>query len=302
MQLTEKYRPNTIEGIVGHDDFVAKAQEWLKLKEFPHLLLFGPAGTGKTSVGHIFKGLFLDKHIKGNFLEINASNDRKIETIRTKVREFCETATLGDIPFKILLMDEVDGMILESQNALKRIMERAHHVRFIFTANNRDSIIAPIQSRCANYFFPALTVPQIEHTLLHIAEQESPLHIPEGIPELARAVAGDLRRAIVELQGGLTANVPLVDIIKRANAEYVEIVTLLQKGMISGARTKLTALIFEGVSVKQICVRLYDTVVQSNDLSDEEKVKLLRVIGESEWRSKSMTPRVLIGWMTAMMR
>ena len=157
MLWTEKYRPESISQIVGQESFKLDAENWIQLGDMPNLLLFGTAGVGKTAAGLALAKDMLDDLFDVNFLELNASDDRKLETVRTKIKEFVSQGKIGQVPFRIILLDEVDGMTSDAQNALKRIIERYEsNARFIFTANDRSRIIYPLQSRCANYFFSTL--------------------------------------------------------------------------------------------------------------------------------------------------
>ena len=142
MLWTEKYRPETIKQVMGNESFVEDAKNWIENNELPNLLLHGPAGTGKTSAGIALAKDVLKEDYKINFLEINASDDRKLETVRTKIKEFAATGIMGDAPFKICLLDEMEGMTVDAQSALKRIMERYHtNIRFIITNNNEVNLL-----------------------------------------------------------------------------------------------------------------------------------------------------------------
>mgnify|MGYP001250745774 CR=1 FL=1 len=159
----EKYRPTTLSGIVGQSNFVHDAEHWVLKKNMPNVILYGLAGTGKTAASISLVNDILGEDKEGNFFEINASDDRKLETVRTKIKDIATTKRLGEAPFKIILLDEMDGMTKDAQNALKRVMERySDNCRFIITCNDRTKIIYPLQSRCANYYFTTLSNEDIE--------------------------------------------------------------------------------------------------------------------------------------------
>ena len=148
MLWTEKYRPKGIGDIVGQEHFTMDAELWIEEKDMPNLLFYGRAGTGKTGAGLALAYSILGENAADNFFEINASDDRKLETVRTLIKQIAQTGTIGDVPFKILLLDEMEGMTNDAQNALKRIMERyANNIRFIITCNNKNKIIHPSQSK-----------------------------------------------------------------------------------------------------------------------------------------------------------
>ena len=167
MLWTEKYRPKRIADVVGQYNFTIDAEGWMQNKEqMPNLLLYGVAGVGKTAAGIALANDILQEDVDNNFFEINASDDRRLETVRNQIKDIASTKRIGDAPFKIILLDEMDGMTKDAQNALKRIMERyADNCRFIITCNDRHRIIHPLQSRCANYGFHRLK-PQTMHILM----------------------------------------------------------------------------------------------------------------------------------------
>ena len=177
----------------------------------PNVLLFGVAGTGKTAAAGALANEMLTDYKQSNFFEINASDDRKLESVRTQIKEIASTSKIGDAPFKIILLDEMDGMTKDAQNALKRIMERyADNCRFIITCNERYKIIYPLQSRCANYQFNRLSDENIRFILEQILSQEK-----QETPDIAEMEAfigglhGDIRRGITELQASIFSDSPL---------------------------------------------------------------------------------------------
>ena len=140
MNWTEKYRPKRIADIRGQNKFVADATSWIEKNNMPNVLIYGNPGNGKTTAGHCLANEFLGDGKQNNFIEINASQDRKLDTIRTTITNFANTKGSDDVPFKICLLDEIDGMTRDSQRALKRTMERATNVRFIITCNEHSDV------------------------------------------------------------------------------------------------------------------------------------------------------------------
>ena len=109
MLWTEKYRPQRLIDIIGQDKFVNDAQTW-KEHGMPNVLLYGIAGTGKTAAGGALANEILGDNLSGNYFEINASDDRKLETVRTTIKQIAQSSTIGDVPFRICLLDEMEGI------------------------------------------------------------------------------------------------------------------------------------------------------------------------------------------------
>ena len=112
MLWTEKYRPSKLNDLIGQPNFVIDAEHWITNKEMPNLLLYGIAGVGKTTAGIVLANQLLGDDKSTNFFEINASDDRKLETVRTRIKDIASTSKVGDVPFKIVLLDEMDGMCM----------------------------------------------------------------------------------------------------------------------------------------------------------------------------------------------
>ena len=123
MLWTEKYRPKRIHQLIGQEMFKLDAENWIENKEMPNLLLYGGAGVGKTTAAGILANEMLGSEIDSNYFEINASDDRRLEVVRTTIKDIAQQRAIGEVPFKIVLLDEMDGMTPDAQNALKRIME-----------------------------------------------------------------------------------------------------------------------------------------------------------------------------------
>ena len=270
MLWTEKYRPKSMTEIIGQDKFVRDARSWVVNGDMPNILLFGVAGTGKTAAAGALAKDILSEYRDENFFEINASDDRKLETVRTLIKQIASTSKIGDIPFRIILLDEMDGMTKDSQNALKRVMERyASNCRFIMTCNERHRVIMPLQSRCANYNFSRLSDANMETMLTNILDRENIQHIElNDLRMFISGLHGDMRRGVTELQAAVHSGTPLTEQLS---------------------------------DMSQICVNLHDCVVNMEDLDHTTKFKFLRIIGESEWRSRSMTPKILASWMIGQM-
>jgi replication factor C small subunit len=304
MLWTEKYRPKILDEIIGQDKFVADATHWDGANTtMPNVILYGVAGVGKTAAAHVLANRLLGDNKKSNFFEINASDDRKLETVRTTIKDIAMSMKIGDVPHKIILLDEMDGMTPDAQNALKRVMERySHNCRFIITCNRRHKIIPPLQSRCANYHFTRLSDADVKEVLVSVLKREGQT-TPDSsdFDTFISSLQGDIRRGLTELQASVNSSTPIKILIERTHAPYKEIMSLVLNKDYNKALDTMHKLVYLSVDMKVICQSLHDTVIDMNDLDNGQKFKYLRVIGEAEWRSNSMTPKILSSWMIGQM-
>jgi len=302
MLWTEKYRPQKLNEIRGQSGFVIDATEWVINGVMPNLLLHGVAGTGKTSAALVLAKSILGDDLESNFFEINASDDRKLETVRTKIKDIATTMKMGDAPFKIILLDEMDGMTPDAQNALKRIMERYHeNVRFIITCNHRFKIIQPLISRTANYNFSRLDVNNLSHALTDVLGSEGLSQYSNGEWEpFIEGLNGDLRRGLTELQAAHASGTSLKKQTQMTLEPYEIILRHTNENQYDNALKEVHKLLLQSIDMKTMCVRLHDVIIQA-DMHHTEKFKLLRIVGEAEWRSNNMTPKVLASWMIGQM-
>ena len=298
MLWTEKYRPSKLSDIVGQEHFVMDAETWIEEKNIPNLLFYGRAGTGKTGAALALAKTILGNNTSDNFFEVNASDDRKLETVRTLIKQIAQSGTIGDVPFRICLLDEMDGMTNDAQNALKRIMERyASNIRFIITCNDRNRSIFPLQSRCANYHFKPLSNEVILEVIKGILANENINRFSdEDLLPFIYSMNGDIRRAITEIQAAKSSNITLKKQSEMNLEEYVKIINLIMNKDTNVLAT-LHDMIYMGRSVREICMGMHDSIIQSEGIDSNVKFKFLRTIGESEYRSTTMTPRVLISWL-----
>ena len=299
MLWTEKYRPKTLRDIKGQETFVMDAEVWVEERNMPNVLLYGNAGTGKTGAGLALARSILGEGAKDNFVEVNASDDRRLEVIRTTIKTVAQSGTIGNVPFRICLLDEMDGMTKDAQNALKRIMERySSNIRFIITCNDKSKIIHPLQSRCANYHFKPLSNEVILDVIKEILQNEKvEVFSDEDLTRLIYSLDGDMRRAITEIQAAKSSGYSLSKQIESSLQEYNKILMLILDKKPNESLNQLHNLVYEGRNVKEICLGLHNAVINSEGLDNLLKFKLLRTIGESEWRSTTMTPKVLLSWM-----
>ena len=287
----EKYRPKKLEEIVGQVEVQDRLKAYVKEGNLPHLLFAGPPGTGKTTSAIALARELFGETWRENFNELNASDERGIDVVRVKIKEFARTRPLGGAPFKIIFLDEADNLTPDAQAALRRTMERyTNTCRFVLSCNYSSKIIEPIQSRCALFRFRPLRPPEISKYLLRIAKVESVQITEEGMAALQYVAQGDLRRATNALQMA-TAVSDKVDaniLYQTASAARPEAVKKLLEIALEGdflkAREELDRLLIEyGLSGEDL-IRQVHRGVYDLGIADELKIRLIDRIGETEFR------------------
>jgi len=199
----EKYRPSNFNDLCGQESIVERLEKFIENpKEIPHLLLAGPPGVGKTTAALIMCKKILGENWKDFTLELNASDERGINTVRDKIKTFARHIDFRNkIPFRIIILDEADEMTNDAQTALRRIMESSSKTtRFILICNYSSRIIEPIQSRCSVFRFNKLDNEKIEKHLKKICKSEKIKFSEEALEKITEAVNGDLRHSINLLQ------------------------------------------------------------------------------------------------------
>jgi replication factor C small subunit len=287
---TEKYRPRSFNDVVGHESIVQRAKAFVMAKNMPHLLFAGPAGCGKTTLALIVaKKLFGDVWHE-NFLELNASDERGINVVRQKVKDFARTKSF-EAPFKIIFLDESDALTREAQQALRRTMEMfTNTCRFILSCNTSSKIIDPIQSRCSVFRFQLLKEKDVKKIIERIAKEEG-LNINEKATKSLYDVSkGDLRRVINLLQASATLtkkideNVIYETMNEAMPQEVLDMLKIAITGNFIFAREKLLDIMLKkslsGIDmIKSIQKHIWDLKI-----SDESKMKLIEKCGEIEFR------------------
>src|SRR3990172_721479 len=288
---TEKYRPSKFLEVVGQDDIVKRVESLTNSLNIPHLLFAGPAGTGKSTLALVVVKEFLKDLWRDNYLELNASDERGINIVREKVKNFARTKSLGEVPFKVIFLDEADALTPEAQQALRRTMENfSNTCRFILSCNYSSKIIDPIQSRCALFRFKLLEKKHIEKVIKKIVDAEKLTITPEAMEMIYEGSEADCRRCINLLQSTASIspsiNPELVSTIL-ASAKPKDIKIVLDyavSGDFQKAREKLLDVMLKESISGQDVIKSIQKEIWNLPVEPEIKVKLTEKTGEAEFR------------------
>jgi replication factor C small subunit len=288
---TEKYRPRTLDEIVDQEEIVSRLKSFVKAKNVPHCIFAGPPGTGKTTAALCLAHDLYGENYREYVMELNASDERGINVIRETVKTFARSRPIGEVSFKLLILDEADNMTDDAQQALRRTMERyTETARFILIANYSSKIIEPIQSRCAPFRFTPLPRDAIIRRIEYICEKEHVSILNDGIEAILDLSEGDLRKTLNILQTAASVGKPInaeivYSVVGKANPYSVRdmIFTALNGDFIS-ARSKLRELLQKyGLSGMDIVRQIHSEIFKL-DIPDKWKVKLADITGEIDYR------------------
>jgi replication factor C small subunit len=186
----EKYRPQTLADYVGNETIKETIQQYLDANDIPHLLLYGKAGTGKTTLAKLIVNT-----IKCDFMIINASDENNVDTVRTKVKNFA--SSVGFAGFKVIILDEFDYMTPNAQAILRNLMETfSKHCRFILTCNYIEKIIDPIQSRCQSFAITPPTKKDVAVQVSRILDSEKIKYDIKNVADIINSYYPDIRRIL----------------------------------------------------------------------------------------------------------
>ncbi len=288
---TEKYRPSSFNELVGQEDIIKRVKSLTNSLNIPHLLFAGPAGTGKSTLALIIVKELYGKNWKENYLELNASDERGINVVREKVKNFARTKSLGNVPFKIIFLDEADALTPEAQQALRRTMENySSTCRFIMSCNYSSKIIDPIQSRCAIFRFKLLEKKDIEKYLGRIIKEENLTIEPEAFEIIYEGSEGDCRRATNLLQSTASISPSITSelvstIISNAKPKDIKIVLdYALAGDFQNSREKLLDVMLKESISGQDVIKAIQKEIWNLPVEPEIKVKLTEKTGEAEFR------------------
>ncbi len=288
---TEKYRPKILDEIQDQEEIVSRLKEFVKTGTMPHCLFAGPPGTGKTTAALCLAHDLFGTRFQDVFMELNASDERGIDVVRTTVKEFARMASLSMVPFKILVLDEADNMTGDAQHALRRTMEKyTDTCRFVLCCNYSGRIIEPIQSRCALFRFTPLPEERVVDYLGHIAKQENLKVTHEGLKSVVEVAEGDMRKGINALQAASSMSKTISEetiyqVVGRAKPTDVQaMLNHALKGDFLKAREELRSLLVKyGISGSEIVRQIHSEIFRLA-VTEKRRIGLIEALGETDFR------------------
>ncbi len=288
---TEKYRPKKFDDMVGQEEIIKRVRSLVNSMNIPHLLFAGPAGIGKSTLALIVVKQLFGESWRENYLELNASDERGIDVIRQKVKDFARTKAISNVPFKVIFMDEADALTREAQQALRRTMENyTSTCRFIMSCNYSSKIIDPIQSRVVVFRFQLLEKKDIKKRIDLITDREGLSITADAFDVLYEASEGDCRRVINLLQAtaSISSNITpdLVNtIVSKAKPSDIKIVLdyALAGDFVNSREKLLDIMLKESISGQDV-IKAIQKEIWNLQIDNALKVKLTEKTGEIEFR------------------
>lgn len=207
MPWIEKYRPKNISDIISHKEIIQSLKKFIDMESLPHLLFFGPSGSGKTSTIMCCANEIYGKYIDYMVMRLNASNERGIDTVRTKIKGFVSSNSNVLLPkehrigFKLIILDEIDSMTVEAQGMLRQTIEKnSRTTRFCLICNEIDRVNIALQSRCTLFRFAPLSTISMKQRLELICTEEHITCEENTLESIVNISNGDMRSAINFLQ------------------------------------------------------------------------------------------------------
>jgi len=287
--FVNKYRPKSLDEVVGQEKVVNAIRRMIRNGHIPHLLFSGKPGTGKTSVAQCIARELWGNEWKTHIEELNASDERGIDIVRNKIKRW--TRTVGE---RIIFLDEADRLTDEAQHALRRIMENSNNTIFILSCNEPHKIIDPIKSRCVEFTFNPIKDDEVLRKLISVCNEEgisfdpNNRNIRDGFFEIVRQSKGDLRKALNILEKLVGENKEIlpenVEALKKAKVAG-EALKMALSGNFEEAKNLLEdGYINSDYDVNHVIYELYDAICEIENL--EVKTKLFVKLAEVEHRCK----------------
>ena len=288
---TEKFRPKTLDEIKGQEHVVKYLKAFVNSKDIPNMLFAGPPGTGKTASAIALCKDFYGKQWRNYFFEVNASDESKVEFMRTKIKEIANIPML-DQEFKVIFMDEADFLSSASQAVLRRVIEKsAKNCRFIFSCNYPNKIIPAISDRCVVFRFKSIKAKEMQLLMRDIAKQENLNITDSALYTLAVLSDGSMRRALTTLQklklGGIEeiTDETIYETTNWINIEHIDsLLSAVKSGDFDRIRKRLNDLLYEKTYMPQEILKFLEMRIKELNLPMKVKLNVITNIGTIDYR------------------
>jgi DNA polymerase III delta prime subunit len=281
----ERWRPQSLETYVGNQEIKDRISKCIEDNDIPHLMFHGKAGTGKTTIAKL-----IVKNIDCDFIYINASDERGIDTVREKITGFASTMSFK--PLKVVILDEADYLMNSAQAALRNVIETfSKNTRFIFTCNYIERIIDPLQSRCETYKVNPPSKKEVALHLVSILNKEGVSFDKQAIASIVNRYYPDIRKVINTTQGAVKDNTLVFSDSNKVDNDYLNKILAILKQPSNKSFNQIRQIIADnGVGeFDNAFMFLFDNVDEYAKSSPE----LVIVIAEYQFRSATIVDKEL---------